>query len=208
MKKNATLLKKETTHTEYTLSIENDSMTVYRVKITRSKPYDIIISKSENTTKYDLREVSKEELFELRASKKPGVVIKQMDHLYYTEVPFRFNLRNMRITHGNHLCGCCSRCSASREPGKGCLMIMERPIESYTLSNVSRIYLRNLKDSSRIEKYPFIMLGIESFNVHLNSCVIINCSTYTNSKRSDKKDDNDDIESSKSTSTFWDTVSF
>ena len=136
-----------------------------------------------------LRKVTEDELFELRASGKPGFVLKYDYSYFYSQIPdfLRFYFESL----GDHLCSnercSCSRLSAASDCNGGCAKVRDRVIQAY-----NKPFTSALKASQRIEKYDFISHGFESFNTVQDSLVVLECTQF----RLDgiEKDTEDNIE--------------
>lgn len=118
----------------------------------------------------DLTEVSLEELATYRKSKIPSFVLKIDGKLYYSSIPEDLNLYPYNIM-GKHQCAIvaheCRRLSAASDENGGCEKV------------------RNF--SQKIEKYPWITIGYETFNTEHNSFVVLNCLHYESHKKNNKK---------------------
>lgn len=130
-------------------------------------PLSLKIKKNEI---YEFKEVTPEELFEVRMSEQRGVVYKKDGRLFYTPVNC-----NVILYHNEefHLCGKnCSRvcvdCPRTRD--------LTVPYQmKFTLDKAKAV-----ENSWRIEKYDFITEGAEGFNMNgdRDSCLVISCENY------------------------------
>lgn len=116
-----------------------------------------------------LHSLSDEEVFRFRKSKCPSFVVKVHDDLFFTNIP-----KNMSISlSGHHLCMNCQRCRAVSEEEGGCSKVRDifpdiRPER----------YLEGLAERKRIEKYPFIEYGYESFCTKNETFVVLQCKNF------------------------------
>ena len=130
-------------------------------------PLSLRIKKNEI---YTFKEVTPEELFEVRMSEQRGVVYKKDGRLFYTPVN-----SNVILYHNEefHLCGKnCSRvcvdCPRTRD--------LTVPYQmKFTFDKAKAV-----ENSWRIEKYDFITEGAEGFNMNgdRDSCLVISCENY------------------------------
>lgn len=128
---------------------------------------------------YEFKEVTQEDLLEVRLSNQQGVVYKKNGRLFYTPVN-----SNVILYHNEefHLCGKnCSRvcvdCPRTRD--------LSVPYQmKYTFDKEIAV-----ANSWRIEKYDFITEGAEGFNMNgdRDSCLVISCENYeTRNKKAPK----------------------
>ena len=121
--------------------------------------------------RYALVQVSKEELFARRLSKQPGIVYKYNGMLFYAAVK---NHMEIFIQGKPHLCALhCSRVC------KDCPRTRDLTV-AYQLK-FNNHFFAAVKDSWRIEKYPFIQEGIEAFNLPKfhDTHYVCSCSKYS-----------------------------
>ena len=108
---------------------------------------------------FPLREVSLEELSELRKTKKPSFVLKEDGRYYYAEIsPFMTFIASSFL--GEHKCAAagkvCNRLAAAQDEQGGCAKVRAR--------------------STHIEKYPFITKGYETFGTEgRDTFVVLEC---------------------------------
>lgn len=133
---------------------------------------------------YKLREVSEKELFKLRLKGNPGLVFKDNNQLWYTELPddrIRFTAEERKAI--SHRCSseyeCCSRLSAELDP-IGCACVRDESFSKYRKSPHHR--KDRCEMCMRIEKYSFITYGIETFNMVEDNLKVISCKNCTRSK--------------------------
>jgi hypothetical protein len=125
---------------------------------------------------YKLNPISKESLFEFRIGETPGLVFKCKNELWYTELPAA-NVMFSEVERKayKHMCSsdyeCCARLSALPDP-EGCACIRDRSYGSVRKS-AHKIFL--CKTSLRIEKYPFLVYAIETFNMKEDVFKVLEC---------------------------------
>lgn len=110
---------------------------------------------------FKLKEVSSEELLEIRKSGVAGFVLKIGDKLYYTELTSNINLFSVNVC-GNHKCCCgqnmCKHLSAAIDEEGGCAKVRGH--------------------ACGIEQYDFITKGCETFGTRHDMFVVVNCANY------------------------------
>lgn len=133
---------------------------------------------------YKLQPVTRKKLFELRLGGVPGLVFKEGNHLWYTELPdekVRFN--SVERKKFNHMCSseyeCCQRLSAELDP-IGCACVRDESFGKYRKSSHHRKLRCEM--CMRIEKYSFIAYGIETFNMVEDNLKVISCKNCSSSK--------------------------
>lgn len=130
------------------------------------------------TNEYLLREVSRPELLNLRLNKQPGLVYKFDGKMYYTSIPKNFNHSLKDPALAPHLCGKnCSRVC------KGCPRTRDLTV-SFQMRYDKTFHEAVIK-SWRLEKYHFIPVGIETFNLEGSSeeMIVLACDNYVKSSR-------------------------
>lgn len=136
--------------------------------------YERVIKRWDEANEYPMRKVSAEELMKHRLSKLPGIVYKKNSTLFYTSVPSTLNLNtDFERSSGKHACG--EHCSMVC---RGCPRTSDFTVNSQI--RYGKTFPRAVHDSWRIEKYPFVLEGIESFNMGATSeaCLIFKCKDY------------------------------
>ena len=136
--------------------------------------FERVIKRWKEVNEYPMQEVSAEELMKHRLSKKPGVVYKRGGTLFYATVPNTLNLNtDFERAFGKHACG--EHCSMVCQ---GCPRTSDFTVNSQ--KRYGKTFSRAVHDSWRIEKYPFVLEGIESFNMGSTSeaCLIFKCENY------------------------------
>ena len=136
--------------------------------------YERIVKVWDENNEYPMCEVSEEELMKHRLSKIPGVVYKKDSTLFYATIPDHINLNtDFERSMGKHACG--EHCSMVC---KGCPRTSDFTVASQR--RYGKSFPRAIQDSWRIEKYPFVLEGIESFNMGSTSeaCLIMRCKNY------------------------------
>ena len=110
---------------------------------------------------FDLVEVTLEELAVYRKSGISSFVLKVDGKLYYASIPDNISFVSSTIL-GAHRCAVagheCNRLSAASDKQGGCAKVRDR--------------------SQRIERYPWIKTGYETFNTKHDSFVVVNCLHY------------------------------
>ena len=139
---------------------------------------------------YQLRKVTREELFDLRIRDKPGIVFKKGNELYYSELPNDTLTLTGERKWLYHLCSseyeCCTRLSAAPNP-EGCEMIRDRSFGSFR-KRKKREYMEFLCNiSMRIEKYPYIEEALETFGMKEDSLKILKCTHCSKEGRKNKR---------------------
>lgn len=134
----------------------------------------LIVSPEGKENVYSLVEVTRKELAKHRLSEKSGIVLKENNKFYYTPIPANIRIYVQESSHGKHLCGlsCAGACS-------GCARTQDLTVD-YQMRFFHKEFFNAVKDSWRIEKYPFITNGIESFNMDGNTeaMIVLECKNY------------------------------
>jgi len=103
---------------------------------------------------------SEKELIKLRIKEKPILILKNDGKLFYLKV------ENMKLLLANfkerpiHHCDSCKNCY----PGR-CKKVRDRFFEALYRNGISN-YNNTVKESKRIEKYPFVLDGIELYGLN------------------------------------------
>lgn len=120
-----------------------------------------LVSEELEPLRFNLMEVTPEELYSFRKSQVSSFVLKVDGKLYYTNIPHDLNLVSSAIL-GAHKCAIagheCKRLSAASDENGGCAKVR--------------------KHSKYIERYPWIKTGYETFNTERDSFVVVSCSHY------------------------------
>ena len=110
-----------------------------------------------------LREIQVEKIKPLRKSGKPGIVIKDNGKYYYAEIDPEIKMVPEDML-GPHMCAqLCHRLSPASDEKGGCAKVRGH--------------------SFFIERFDFIKLGYETFNVPTESFIVSKCSNYYNKTR-------------------------
>ena len=104
-----------------------------------------------------LKEVTVEELQEARKTKTPYFVLKEYGKYYLAEIQHDFVFVSSKVL-GGHMCSYCDHVSAASDEDGGCVKVRQF--------------------SKCIERYPFILLGYETFNTVSNVFVVPQCTNY------------------------------
>ena len=133
----------------------------------------------EHEKEYPLRELSIEELFEIRVEHQAGFVLKMNCHYYYTPIPKELKLVSLNIL-GTHLCAnstnTCQFFSSKPLCDGGCAKVRDAEVRDFLSLGIKQLEVVNL--SKRIEKYDFITVGYETFNTDINCFVVVECSNF------------------------------
>ena len=129
------------------------------------QPYMVVGKKAVNEIvepiSFNLIEVTPAQLKKFRMSGIPSFVLKKNGKLYYTSIPKNLSFVSSPIL-GKHLCAIqkheCKHLSAASDELGGCAKVRE--------------------GARRIERYPWITTGYETFNTQNDSFVVVNCSHY------------------------------
>ena len=127
--------------------------------------YTKIMDADVSTTRFPLREISKEELLEVRKTCDYGFVFKKDGKTYFTELPKHFpQISKLENLSRNHLCADC-------------------PCDNL---NICQKFLNN---SRYIENYDYISLGFETFSKYAakESFVVYSCSIFENTEHKERK---------------------
>lgn len=156
---------------DISLDTTSMSLVVTTEVITLSETNSPITNKRTKQDVYQLRPVTAQELLELRLSMKPGLVYKQEDSLFYTDIPDDLSISGK----GNFKHMCNKDCV---EVGFNCPRT--RDLTTSFQMRIGQPFVRAVKKSWRIEKYPFIKEGIESFNMKnsYDAFIVIECIHY------------------------------
>lgn len=168
---------------EYILSPDN-----LHVKITTKSMRDgeIILDNVEEKD-FPLKEVSLNQLMKYRANfRSAGFVLKIRDSYFYTRIPKNlrihspfFTLQGFKASIPVHLCSkSCKRLSAAQDCDGGCAKVRDWKVSTLIdeegFSKEEALIL-----SERIEKYPFIRFGFESFNTVADAVYVLNCKHFS-----------------------------
>jgi len=140
---------------------------------------------------FPLRKVSYSDIHKLRhkiASLDPekikkGIFIIRRDNAYFIAViPKTISFTSIAC---KHLCSNCTHCYASSQKGVGCPKISDRHFEE-TIRNNS--VLNAIKFSTRLEKYPFILTGFETFGCNGSDIFVVSeCKHFCDDSRKPKE---------------------
>lgn len=144
-----------------------------------------IMDKNTKTSKfeidsYPLTPVTPDEILDLRVSGKPCFILKNQDSYFYTEIPKFLNLVSNDIL-GTHKCPYCKHFFSSNAPcpkssNPSFSWFTRRLHDSKT--DISILIEIAIEQSSRLETFPFIIKGYETFNCHSEAFVVNLCSDY------------------------------
>ena len=112
------------------------------------------------------------QLVSLRKSREAILIAKYLNSYYYCNVPVDFSLSSVIL---NHKCSYCTKCYARPTKDGGCNKVRD-------LFNMadrrSEIFITNIERSKRIERYPFIGFGLETYNVNNPVLIITACKNF------------------------------
>ena len=112
--------------------------------------------------KFDLREVTEEEIDEYRRKNLPSFILKKKGKLYYAKIPKNINVTSIESFGEYHKCAC---------SGKECKRLLAIPDEKGGCAKV--------RNRARfIEKYSWIPEGYETFGTVSDVFFVAKCSHY------------------------------
>ncbi len=149
-------------------------------------------------SQFQLNPITEEELFQLRLKNKPTFILKSNDKLFFANI--RKKMRFFARCGYLHLCPVCKRCSALDDEDGGCRKIRDLDLSidlgkkmanlkdklrySGQIEKATPGFLREsciakaIQDSKRIEKYPFVAYGFETFGTNTESLAILDCENF------------------------------
>ena len=136
-------------------------------------PICLSVSTINSIEEYPFHEVSRKELMKHRLSGKPGIVYKLDNKFFYAKVPGILNIVGKGSYLGAHMCGknCTKVCA-------GCPRTSDLTVP-YQMRE-AKSFFEAVINSWRIEKYDFIVQGIEAFNMECSNdaMIVIECKCY------------------------------
>lgn len=147
--------------------IAEETIKVYELTKTegRRRVEKELLSSDIKDINFELREVSKEQLYEIRSKKIPSFIFKDGDKLFWTEIPKTMNFMTKEFL-GKFKCapsgGVCDRLSAASDEQGGCAKV------------------RDIKKC--IESYDFIILGYEIFGTNFDVFHVAKCTHFKEAK--------------------------
>ena len=144
------------------------------------------ISETIEEKEFPLKKITPKELLIHRKSKnRGGFILKIGDSYFYSEIPiaFRFAAQHFafegfKYSNYKHLCSQeCKRFLAAEDCDGGCAKVRDIPI-SILIKEEGYNSSETLEKSLRIEKYPFIQFGFESFNTKSNAIFVLCCTHF------------------------------
>lgn len=126
-----------------------------------------------------LKRIDEAELLKMRKHTQRGFVLKVGHKLYFTVLPPEAKFLFQKI-FSQHLCSTCARCYARPYCDGGCEKVMETDFNWYG-EHIGTI-MENIKWSKRIEKYPFIQQGFQTFNIDEQDFFVGSCKYYCKDK--------------------------
>jgi len=131
---------------------------------------DKLLRRWETTDSYPLLEITIPELVEHRLSKVPGIVYKKDNKFFYASIPGTLSLNGK---FGRHACG------------KQCTMVCKGCPRTTALTvayqeRYGKSFREAVKDSWRIEKFDFVVEGLEAFNMNASNdaFIVLQCENY------------------------------
>lgn len=151
--------------------------------IPKKETTEAILKTWEEVTDYPLRQISVHELMELRLSEAPGLIYKKNKSFFYSDSPYLLSLTGKMASLGKHACGeqCTMVC-------KGCPRTSDLTV-AYQM-RFGQKFPAAVKNSWRIEKYDFVLEGLEFFNLgQKDACIVLQCENYLSSPTASQKPD-------------------
>lgn len=132
-----------------------------------------VLKRWEKVDIYSLRQIDVRELMMLRLSKVPGIVYKKGNLFFYSAISGEFNLAGKSDDIGKHACSqqCTMVCKGCPRTSALTVAYQQRIGESFKASVVN---------SWRIEKYDFVLEGLETFNMfgQNDAFIVLRCENY------------------------------
>lgn len=129
--------------------------------------------------------VSANEVVEKRCKKESGIVMIYFGEIFFAKAPKYIKISKMSELLTNHKCRDCMRLSAKSDEEGGCQKVRDFPIkyipkgtENQEEDASTRITKRDVIDSMRIEKYPFVTFAMESINTSAPEILITDCKNF------------------------------
>ena len=156
------------------------------------RPYEVVgkkpVEEIVESLSFNLTEVTPAQLNEYRKSGVSSFVLKKDGKLYYTSIPHNLSFVSSTVL-GKHICAVqnheCKHLSAASDELGGCAKVRE--------------------GARRIERYPWITTGYETFNTLNDSFVVVNCLHYEQCPPR-KKRKTDEYDKLKLAQFMWDDV--
>lgn len=131
-------------------------------------------------------EATQEEIVAKRCQKEPGIIMVYFGQLFFTKAPKYIKISRISEIYSNHKCAQCIRLSAKSDEQGGCQKVRDWPIkfipniivDQESEQGEARITKRDIINSMRIEKYPFVTFGMESINTNNPELLIAVCENY------------------------------
>lgn len=131
--------------------------------------------------------ITEEEIIKKRYKKESGIIMIFFGQLFYTKAPKYIKISKMDELLRGHLCRNCMKLSAKSDEEGGCKKVRDWPIKFNPRSIIddeenpplqSKITKRDIIESMRIEKYPFLKFAMESINTTLPEILITDCNNF------------------------------
>ncbi|MBQ9315125.1 MAG: hypothetical protein IJ220_09085 [Clostridia bacterium] len=117
------------------------------------------------------------EILSHRLNAVPTFVLKVEDCLYLADISYRIHLtKNLNAIEKEHLCNNCKACHPYPEQFGGCSKVRDCSIDAY--EQIGNSFEDAVDLSKRIEKYPFITYGYETFGVKVEVLCVSQCINY------------------------------
>lgn len=182
-----TTAKKKKRWTRYTFEYVLSPNNLHAKITTKSMKDGQIILDNVEEKDFTLKEISLDQLMKYRANfRSAGFVLKIKDSYFYARIPKNlrihspfFTLKGFKASSPVHLCGqSCKRLSAAQDCDGGCQKVRDLSI-SVLIGEEGFSKEDALVLSERIEKYPFIRFGFESFNTVADAVYVLNCKHFS-----------------------------
>lgn len=150
---------------------DNEMITTYRIDGTEK----LVSVKNNEETSYQLHEVDKKEIFNRRMKNVPTFVLKVGEKLYVSDAPlYRLSIK---MSGECHQCFSCIHARATDEQLGGCNKV--RDCDSLVYLSEGHTPKSAIRYAKRVEKYPFIQYGYETFGVGYNDIFCVEaCQNY------------------------------
>lgn len=136
---------------------------------------DEAIEQKVSRYEYPLKEIAERDIAKLRMSGKPVFLLKINGRYYRAFISKRLHLLAHDLI-GDHMCKYCDKAIATSDECGGCQKVRDRDFNECLSADVTK--RKAMQDSKRIEKYPFIKAGYESFGVNQETFMVAECDNY------------------------------
>lgn len=139
----------------------------------RKETVDKVLRRWEKVDIYSLHQVDVRELMMLRLSKVPGIVYKKGNLFFYSAISGELNIAGKFDDIGRHACA--QQCSMVCKdcPRTSALTVAYQ-------QRLGRSFKASVANSWRIEKYDFVLEGLETFNMfgQNDAFIVLKCENY------------------------------